>query len=128
MHAPTWFERRDCLAIHDLMLAQHGGLAGIRDENMLDSALAKPRNLFAYGSPSIAEMAASYAAGIVLNHPFLDGNKRTGFMTGAAFMELNGFTFTASEADAVIQTLALAAGALDEAGYAAWLRTHSQRA
>jgi len=125
---PTWLDRRDCLAIHDTMLAQHGGLAGVRDENMLESALAKPRNLFAYGSPDAAEMAASYAAGIVLNHPFLDGNKRTGFMAAAAFLELNGLVFTATEADAVIQTLALAAGALDESGYTAWLRANSHHA
>lgn len=126
--APTWLDRGDCLAIHESMLGQHGGLSGIRDENMLESALAKPRNLFAYEMPDGAAMAASYAAGIILNHPFLDGNKRTGFMVAAAFLELNGFEFTASEADAVLQTLALAAGALDESGYAAWLRTNSRRA
>lgn len=125
---PVWLDRQDCLAIHESMLAQHGGLAGVRDENMLKSALARPRNLFAYGSPSCDQMAASYAVGIILNHPFLDGNKRTGFMTAAAFLELNGFEFFATEPDVVLQTLALAAGALDEAGYAAWLRANSRPA
>lgn len=125
---PTWLDREDCLAIHESMLAQHGGLSGIRDENMLESALAKPRNLFVYDTPDIAAMAASYAAGIILNHPFLDGNKRTGFMSSAAFLELNGHELTATETDAVIQTLALAAGALEESGYAAWLRANSRRA
>lgn len=123
----VWFDRADALAIHESMLSQYGGLAGVRDENMLESALAKPRNLFAYGRPALADLAAAYAAGIVLNHPFLDGNKRTGFMTAAAFLELNGLEFSATEVDAVIQTLALAAGALDEAGYSAWLKKNSHR-
>jgi death-on-curing protein len=124
---PTWLDRGDVLAIHDLMLADYGGAAGVRDENMLESALAKPRNLFAYEKPTTAEMAAAYASGIVKNHPFVDGNKRTGFMTAMAFMELNGLEFIATESDAVIQTLALAAGALDEAGYAAWLKKNSRK-
>jgi death-on-curing protein len=124
---PIWLDRGDVLAIHDLMLADYGGAAGVRDENMLESALAKPRNLFAYGKPAVAEMAAAYASGIVKNHPFVDGNKRTGFMTAMAFLELNGLDFTATESDAVIQTLALAAGALDETGYAAWLKKSSRK-
>ena len=122
MRGPDWLDRVDCLAIHESMLAQHGGLAGVRDDNMLESALAKPRHLFAYGAPDLPDLAAAYAAGIIRNHPFLDGNKRTGFMTAMAFLELNGWTFAAGEVDAVVQTLALAAGALDKAGYAAWLR------
>lgn len=127
MKEPSWFDRTDCLTIHEAMLAQHGGLAGVRDENMLESALAKPRHNFAYGKPDLADLAAAYAAGIVLNHPFIDGNKRTGFMTATAFLEFNGLEFTATEVDAVLQTLALAAGALDEAGYAKWLRANSRR-
>lgn len=127
MKEPGWFDRTDCLAIHEAMLAQHGGLAGVRDENMLESALAKPQHNFAYGKPDMPDLAAAYAAGIVLNHPFIDGNKRTGFMTAMAFLEFNGLEFTATEVDAVLQTLALAAGALDEAGYAAWLRQNSRR-
>jgi death-on-curing protein len=92
---------------------------------LLESALARPQQLFAYGRPTMAEMAGAYAAGIVKNHPFVDGNKRTGFMMGAGFLERNGLTFHATEADAVIQTLALAAGEIDEAAYAAWLAASS---
>ena len=127
MKEPVWFDRTDCLAIHEAMLAQHGGLSGVRDENMLESALAKPQHNFAYGKRDLADLAAAYAAGIVLNHPFIDGNKRTGFMTAMAFLEFNGHEFAATEVEAVIQTLALAAGALDEKGYAAWLRQNSRR-
>ncbi len=127
MKEPGWFDRTDCLAIHEVMLAQHGGLAGVRDENMLESALAKPHHNFAYGKPDMPDLAVAYAAGIVLNHPFIDGNMRTGFMTAVAFLEFNGHEFTATEVDAVLQTLALAAGTLNEAGYAAWLRQNSRR-
>jgi death on curing protein len=127
MSEPIWLGRVDCLAIHDFMLAQHGGLAGVRDENMLESALARPRHLFAYGEPDAADLAAAYAAGVICNHPFVDGNKRTGFMMAAGFLELNGWVFGAAEVDVVVQTLALAAGALDEAGYAAWLRANAKR-
>ena len=128
MKQPIWLDRTDCLAIHEMMLAQHGGRAGVRDEDLLESALAKPQNLAAYGSPTLQKMAASYAAGIVLNHPFLDGNKRTGFMVAATFLELNGLVFTASEESVVEKTLALAAGKLKEAGFALWLKANSQRA
>lgn len=127
MTEPYWLTREECLALHDMLLSDYGGLAGVRDENMLDSALAKPRQLFAYGKPSMAQMAAAYTAGIVKNHPFLDGNKRTGFMLGAGFLERNGFEFHATEVDAVLKTLALAAGALTRAAYAAWLKDNSKR-
>lgn len=110
-----------------MLLAQHGGLAGVRDEGMLESALGKPRNLFAYASPNLSELAASYAAGIVLNHPFLDGNKRTGFMLAAVFLEVNGMKFTATEESVVEQTLGLAAGAMSEKQYAAWLMANARR-
>lgn len=128
MKEPYWFSREEVLALHDLMLADYGGLSGVRDDNMLESALAKPRQLFAYGQPSLAEMAASYASGVVKNHPFLDGNKRTGFMLGAAFLERNGLEFLASEVDATLRTLALAAGEIGETEYAAWLAENSRRA
>lgn len=126
MRTPHWFSREECLALHDLMLADYGGLAGVRDDNMLESALAKPRQLFAYAHPGFAELAASYACGVVKNHPFLDGNKRTGFMLGAAFLERNGLEFFATEIDATLKTLALAAGEIDEADYAAWLARNSR--
>ena len=111
-----------------MMLAQHGGLAGLRDEGLLESALATPQDLFAYGSPTLPEMSGSYAAGIIRNHPFLDGNKRTGFMIAATFLELNGLSFIAPEEAVVEKTLALAAGQLKEAGYAAWLKGNCRRA
>jgi death on curing protein len=125
---PRWLDRSDCLAIHEMMLAQHGGLAGVRDEGLLESALSKPQNLFAYGSPALAELAASYAAGITHNHPFLEANKRTGFLVAATFLELNGIALTASEESVVEKTLALAAGELKEAGYTAWLKANSRKA
>jgi death-on-curing protein len=123
---PIWLNREDCLAIHEMMLAQYGGLAGVRDQGLLESALSKPRHLFGYGSPTLADLAASYAAGIILNHPFLDGNKRTGFMLAATFLELNGTEFTATEEAVVEMTLALASGRVKRAAYAEWLRKNSK--
>ena len=127
MREHHWLTREECLALHDLMLSQYGGIAGVRDENLLESALARARQLLSYGKQSLAEMAAAYAAGIVKNHPFLDGNKRTGFMLGAAFLERNGFEFRAQEADVALNTLALAAGEMSEAAYADWLKKNSRR-
>src|SRR5512139_1680821 len=111
-----------------MMLAQHGGLAGVRDEGLLESAISKPQHLFAYSSPGLPEMAASYAAGIVLNHPFLDGNKRTGFVLAATFLEVNGLRFTASEESVIEMTLALASGEIKPAAYASWLKQNSLKA
>ena len=128
MKEPIWLNREDCLAIHEMMLAQHGGLAGVRDEGLLESAISKPQHLFAYSSPSLPEMAASYAAGIVLNHPFLDGNKRTGFMVAATFLELNGMDFSATEESVVEMTLALVSGKVKQAAYAEWLGRNSRAA
>jgi death on curing protein len=119
---------QECLAIHEMILAQHGGLAGVRDEGLLQSALSKPRNLFAYPTPILAEMPASYAAGIVLNHPFLDGNKRTGFMVAVTFLEINGLVFAATEESVVEKTLGLASGNLKETDYAVWLKANSHKA
>ena len=109
-----------------MLLSQYGGCAGLRDPGLLDSALARPLQLYSYGSPSLAELAASYAAGVIKNHPFLDGNKRTGFMLGAGFLERNGMELFASEGDAVIKTLALAAEELTEQAYAGWLSDNSR--
>lgn len=124
MSTPVWLLRETVLAAHERLLSEFGGASGIRDAGLLDSALARPDNLFAYGKPDVFRMAAAYAYGIVKNHPFVDGNKRTGFTAAIVFLELNGKTFVASEADATIQTLALAAGDLDESGYAAWLKAN----
>jgi death-on-curing protein len=125
MKEPYWLTREECLTLHDMMLSYYGGIAGVRDENMLESALAKPQQLFHYGKPTMAELGAAYVAGIVKNHPFLDGNKRTGFMLGAGFLERNGLEFYATEEDATLRTLALAAGEMTEAAYADWLAANS---
>jgi death on curing protein len=125
---PLWIEARDSLAIHGRVLALHGGAAGVRDQALLESGLARPRQHHAYAaSADIIEMAALYAAGIVRNHPFVDGNKRTGFVIGVLFLELHGFVFTASEEDAIEAVIALAASSLDEAAFAAWLRENVRR-
>jgi death-on-curing protein len=125
MSEPVWVDREDCLAMHEKLLERFGGLKGIRDEGLLESALNKPRHLFSYGKPTVFEMASSYAVGIVKNHPFLDGNKRTGFVEAALFIEANGYLFQATEEEAVLETLALAAGENTEADYAAWLAKNS---
>jgi death-on-curing protein len=125
---PVWIETRDVLAIHDRLLALHGGASGLRDRGLLESALARPRQHHAYASsPDIVEMATLYTAGVVRNHPFVDGNKRTGFVIGVLFLELNGFEFKASKEDATQAATSLAAGILDEAGYWAWLRENIRR-
>lgn len=125
---PVWIETRDVLAIHDRLLALHGGASGLRDQGLLESALARPRQHYAYAdSPDILEMAALYTAGVVRNHPFIDGNKRAGFVIGVLFLELNGFEIRASEEDATQAVTSLAAGTLDEAGYSSWLRENARR-
>ena len=125
---PFWIEERDVLAIHDRLLALHGGATGLRDLGLLQSALARPHQHHAYADKSdVVEMAALYTAGIVRNHPFVDGNKRTGFVIGVLFLELHGFDFKASEEDATLAVMALAAGTLDEAAYTAWLRENAKR-
>lgn len=128
MKEPQWVLRETVLALQERLLAEFGGLNGLRDEGLFDSALARPQQLFAYGKPDLFELAAAYAFGLVRNHPFLDGNKRISFTTAIVFLELNGYRFTASESDATLRTLALAARDEDEAGYAAWLRTNSRKA
>jgi|SRR5437016_503994 len=127
MREPLWVLREVVLDLHEQSLAQFGGSAGIRDEGLLDSALARPQNLLAYGKPTLFDLAASYGFGLVKNHPFIDGNKRTGFIVAVLFLELNGFRFHATEADATVRTLALAAGALTEGDYSAWLKANSSR-
>jgi death-on-curing protein len=121
-------EKSDALAIHERLLALHGGGAGLRDAVLLKPALARPRQHHAYASAQNSiGMAALYTAGIVRNHPFVDGNKRTGFVVGILFLELNGYRFTASEEEAAQAVLSLAAETLDEAGFAAFLRANVNR-
>ena len=125
MNEPVWIDERDALALHDRLLALHGGAEGIRDDGLLKSALARPRQHFAYAeAPNLIDMATAYTAGIVRNHPFVDGNKRTGFVVGILFLEVNGCRFVASEEDAAQAVLGLAAGSLDEAGYSEFLRAN----
>jgi death-on-curing protein len=128
MKEPHWVLRETVMALQERLLAEFGGLSGLRDEGLLDSALARPQQLFAYGKPNLFDLAAAYAFGLVRNHPFLDGNKRIAFTTAVVFLEMNGCRFIALEADAAVKTLALAARDLDEAGYAVWLKENSRKA
>ncbi len=127
MTEPKWLRRDAMLAVHEMLLAEFGGLCGIRDEGLFESALARPQQVVAYGSPTLFELASAYVAGLIRNHPFVDGNKRIGFMAAITFLETNGLTFHATEADAVVRTLALAARQLTEEDYAAWLKKHSKK-
>jgi death-on-curing protein len=123
----AWVLRETVLAMHDLMLAEFGGAPGIRDEGLLDSALARPQHLTAYDKPNAFALAASLAFGLIKNHPFVDGNKRVGFASAVVFLEINGYTFHATEVDATIQTLALAANGITESDYAAWLEQNTRK-
>lgn len=128
MSEPVWIDERDALALHDRILALDGGAVGLRDEALLESALARPRQLLSYGKrPDMVALATTYTAGILRNHPFIDGNKRTGFLVGVLFLELNGYRFTAAEEDAAQAVLALAAGTLDESAFADWMRANVTR-
>jgi len=117
-----WIDRRLLVLLHDESLAMHGGASGLRDAGLLDSALARPLNLVAYGDPDLAELAASYAFGLAQNHPFVDGNKRASFLAAGLFLGLNGYRLTASQAEATVAVFGLASGEIDEPTFAAWLR------
>jgi death-on-curing protein len=125
MNQWTWIEESVVWAVHEAQLAEHGGSAGVRDAGLLASALARPLNQVAYGEPDAATLAAAYAFGIARNHPFIDGNKRTAFVCAELFLALNGYQLQAEDANCVSTMLALAAGDLPEAEFAAWLRTNS---
>jgi death-on-curing protein len=112
--------------VHDAQLAEHGGAAGIRDPGLLQSALTRPRNLHAYGETDLCRLAAAYASGIVRNHPFVDGNKRTAFLAAYVFLGLNGLDLGADEAVAATTMLALASGEMEETAFADWLRAHTR--
>ena len=127
MTEPRWLDPRAVEDIHEQQIAEHGGLHGIRDRGLFESAMARPRHLFAYGSPSIAEMAAAYATGIAKNHAFVDGNKRTAFVAATLFLERNGYRFYASQADAITAMLALASSEMTEEQFARWLEANSKR-
>ena len=122
---PIWIDPPEVLALHDRLLAIHGGASGVRDEGLLHSALARPGQRASYvENADVVDLAVACTAGIVRNHPFVDGNKRTGFLIGILFLELNGYRFTAPETTTTNAVLALAAGTLDEAGYTAFLRAN----
>jgi death-on-curing protein len=121
-----WVDRRALELLHGASLSEHGGASGLRDQGLLESALARPLNLAAYGSPDAADLAASYGVGLAKNHPFVDGNKRAAFLAVGLFLALNGQRLVANQADATLTMLAVAAGQMDEAAFARWLRQHTQ--
>ena len=121
-----WLDTALIHAVHEEQLAEHGGGTGVRDANLLASALARPEQLAHYGTPDAADLAASYGFGISRNHPFIDGNKRTAFVAVELFLALNGFELMAPDADCVINMLELAAGNLPEDAFAAWIRGNLQ--
>ena len=120
----VWISHEVILAVHEEQLAEHGGGLGTRDAGLLESALARPRNLALYGTPSVEELAASYAFGLARNHPVIDGNKRTAFVAMELFLVLNGHALIADDADCVLTFLKLAAGDLSEEALAVWIRAH----
>ncbi|TXI79548.1 MAG: type II toxin-antitoxin system death-on-curing family toxin [Dechloromonas sp.] len=119
-----WIEESVVWAIHEAQLAEHGGSVGVRDAGLLASAMGRPINLAAYGTPDVAACAAAYGYGIARNHPFIDGNKRTAFVCTELFLALNGYALVASDVDCVMIMLAVAAGEMDETEFAAWLRAN----
>lgn len=127
MAAWRWISKRALLILHSESLATHGGGDGLRDEGLLDSALARPQNVVAYSDadnpPDVATLAASYCVGLAKNHPFVDGNKRAAFLATGLFLHLNAYRLTAAQADATITVLGVAAGDITEDAFAAWLRT-----
>ena len=121
----VWLDRAVLIAAHGEQLAEHGGASGMRDENLFDSAIARPLNLAVYGDPDAASLAAAYGVGLAKNHPFIDGNKRTAFVAVETFLLLNGHVLTATDAECVLTMLAVAAGEMDEPSFADWLRAHT---
>jgi death-on-curing protein len=125
MKEPRWISQRALLLLHAETLAEHGGVSGIRDEGLLESALARPKNHFAYKKKcDLADLAGAYAFGLAKNHPFVDGNKRIAFLAGGLFLELNGYELVASPLDAVRVFFSLAAGNLPGAELSNWIRTN----
>lgn len=122
MTAPRWIDKRALLFLHSESLAEHGGPEGIRDDRLLESALARAQNLLAYGEPDMAALAAAHGVGVAKNHPFVDGNKRAAFLAAGLFLALNGQRLTATQVEATRTMLVLASGDLDEPAFAQWLR------
>ncbi len=128
MNEPRWIERKECLVIHEMMLARHGGMAGIRDEASLAAALAQPRERFAATGGPLAELAAAYGAAIANTQPFLSGNACMAFLIAVTFLRVNGLVFTGAETSAVEETLALTRGASTESFYALFLKCNARAA
>ena len=121
-----FIDRRALLLLHDESLAEHGGAPGLRDEGLLESALARPLNVVAYGEPVVAALAAAYGVGLAKNHAFVDGNKRAAFLAVGLFLALNGQRLATTQADATLTMLAVASGDMSEDAFAAWIRSHLQ--
>jgi death-on-curing protein len=121
----VWLSRRIILAAHDEQLREHGGASGIRDEGLLESALARPLNRAGYGEPDTVELAAVYAIAIAPNHPFIDGNKRAAYVAMVLFLALNGIAFVPNKADAVITMLTMAAGEVSDEAFVDWARRNA---
>ncbi|HEY2257624.1 MAG TPA: type II toxin-antitoxin system death-on-curing family toxin [Variovorax sp.] len=117
-----WIDRGSLILLHDESLAEHGGAAGLRDEGLLRSALARPLHLVAYGEPDLADLAAAYGIGIAKNHPFVDGNKRAGFLAVGLFLALNGQRLVTTQTDATLTMRDVAASAMTEKAFAQWIR------
>ena len=127
MTAWVWLDNAVLMAVHDEQLAENGGIAGVRDEGMFISAMQRAQNLAAYGVPDFAELAAAYGVDLAKNHPFLDGNKRTALVATELFLLLNGYQLGATDTDCILTMLGVAAGELDEAAFATWIRSHSAK-
>lgn len=128
MKQPKWILDSVVYAIHNALLAEHGGASGIRDITLLESALSRPKNVFAYNKDAtVFDLAAAYSFGIAKNHPFVDGNKRVALTIGAIFLEVNGFTLAAPEEDTVITFLGLASGDIDEETLSRWYKDNSAK-
>jgi len=126
MQEPIWIDKPEVLIVHSMQLAEHGGSDGLRDETLLDSALAKPRNVFAYSdSPSLPRLAASYAFGLARNHAFIDGNKRTALVVSEGFLRVNGMKVVSTPEEKYFTFLHLADGSLTEEELTAWLTKHA---
>ena len=127
MKAPKWLRKDTIIAVHQQTLLEQGGAPGIRDEGLLESALARPINILEYAlEPNLFDLAAAYGFGIASNHPFIDGNKRVAFYASVGFLRINGVYLNAGEADAAVTFIALAAGELSEEELASWFRNNSE--
>ena len=126
MTEPIWLDVEAVQVLHDEQLAEHGGSAGVRDLGLLESAMARPRNAWSYGQSDLVALAVLYASGIMRNHPFVDGNKRAGFLAAYAFLFVNGLEIVADEGEVVVHCLALAASDISEEDFAIWLRENVQ--